>query len=342
MIRVWSGGLALLALTFLVGRVAEGLVARSGSADRGDVRASARWPARSARRSSGTCRTRSRSSPRSIVGSRARRPRGLGLGRRCSPGVGVLFEYPAGLAALVLLVYAALRGGRRAAARVRRAARCPPAHRPRRLRLGRLRRALAALVPLHVERLHLRSSSRTSSASALPTGHGIWTLLIDGHGLLLVSPVLVAAARRARAVPPAPRGSRRRPPRAIALSSAVYTAGYFLPNGGPSPGPRFAAAALPFLLLGLPVRARALARRDARARRRLVGVALFDELTWSVANKLEFLAWPRDDLVARGPLAARRVASCCSPAARRRASSAVAGQASEARGTPDRDAVNAL
>ena len=72
----------------------------------------------------------------------------------------------------------------------------------------------------------------------------------------------------------------------------VYTAGYFLPNGGTSPGPRFAAAALPFLFLGVPF---------ALARWRVVtlllsaisvGMGLFDELTWSIANRLEFLAWP--------------------------------------------------
>ena len=100
----------------------------------------------------------------------------------------------------------------------------------------------------------------------LPTGHGIWTLLLDGHGLLLVSPVLVIAVaglvlfrrrQRLEATVAA----------VIALVFAVYTAGYFLPNGGLSPGPRFATAALPFLLLGLPF---ALARWrvvDARPRR---------------------------------------------------------------------------
>ena len=85
----------------------------------------------------------------------------------------------------------------------------------------------------------------------IPTPHGIWTLLIDGHGLLLVSPVLAIAVaglvrfwHRQRA-----RGRGRRRDRGALL---LYTAGYFLPNGGLSPGPRFAAAALPFLLLGLP------------------------------------------------------------------------------------------
>ena len=79
---------------------------------------------------------------------------------------------------------------------------------------------------------------------------------------------------------------------AIAVLFCVYTAGYFLPNGGTSPGPRFAAAALPFLFLGVPF---ALARWPVVTlvlSAISVGVGLFDELTWSVANRLEFLAWP--------------------------------------------------
>ena len=79
---------------------------------------------------------------------------------------------------------------------------------------------------------------------------------------------------------------------AISVLFCVYTAGYFLPNGGTSPGPRFAAAALPFLFLGVPF---ALARRPVVTlvlSAISVGMGLFDELTWSIANKLEFLTWP--------------------------------------------------
>ncbi len=125
----------------------------------------------------------------------------------------------------------------------------------------------------------------------VPSPNGIWTLLLDGHGLLLVSPVLLAAIaglvlfwRRSRL--------EAAVAIAIAFVFCLYTAGYFLPNGGLSPGPRFATAALPFLLLGLPF---ALARwRSSRSflRPSRSGVGLFDELTWSVANRLEFLTWP--------------------------------------------------
>jgi len=288
LLRVWTGGLALLALTFLVGRVAEGLVAGTGAVTAATLAVGTMAGSLGA--------TVFGHLPDAlvlfaalIVGSRARRARDwvwVGL----LAGVGVLFEYPAALAALVLLIYAALKGGRRAAAWVI-AGVVPPA-----LVLGAYD-WLAFGAPW---RLSYRYTSNVFTpyqtqdffGVGLPTGHGIWTLLFDGHGLLLVSPVLLAAI-------PGLVVFRRRwrleagVAIAIALLFAIYTAGYFLPNGGTSPGPRFAAAALPFLLLGLPY---------ALERRRLitlalvacsVGVALFDELTWSVANRLEFLAWPK-------------------------------------------------
>ncbi len=116
-------------------------------------------------------------------------------------------------------------------------------------------------------------------------------MLLDGRGLLVISPVLLASlvglalyARQARA--------EALTAGAIALAFVAATAGYFLPDGGLSPGPRFATAALPFCLLGLPF---ALERWRARTLLLVaasIGMALFDELTWSVTNALHFLAWP--------------------------------------------------
>jgi hypothetical protein len=288
LLRLWSGGLALLALTFLVGRVAEGLVAGTGAVTAATLAVGTMAGSLGAT-TFGHLPDALALFAALIVGSRAQRARDwvwVGV----LAGVGVLFEYPAGLAALVLLIYAALKGGRRAAAWVVAGA-VPPA-----LVLGAYD-WLAFGAPW---RLSYRYTSNVFTPNqtqdffgvGLPTGHGLWTLLLDGHGLLLVSPVLVAA------IPGLVLFRRRRRLEAgvaiaIALLFAIYTAGYFLPNGGTSPGPRFAAAALPFLLLGLPF---------ALERWRLVtlalvacsvGIALFDELTWSVANRLEFLAWPK-------------------------------------------------
>ncbi len=286
-IRAIVGGAAFLALTFLVGRVAEGLVMRAGAPvavtfGLGTM-AGSLGPTLFSHLQDALCLFGA-----FLIGSRARRPRDwLWVGLLA--GVGVLFEYPAGLAAIVLFVYAAIRGGRRAAAWVL-AGVIPPA-----IVLGAYD-WLAFGAPW---RLSYRYTSNIFTAGQTqgffgigpPTLHGIWDLTFDGHGLLLVSPVLFAAVgglvlfwRRSRleaavAV-------------AIVVLFCLYTTGYFLPNGGTSPGPRFAAAALPFLFLGVPF---------ALARWRVVtlllsavsvGMGLFDELTWSIANRLEFLAWP--------------------------------------------------
>jgi hypothetical protein len=285
--RLWAGGLAFLALVFLFGRVAEGLVAGSGAA------AATTLGVGTMAGSLGP--TLFGHVPDAlallvafVVATRARRPRDwicVGL----AAGVGVLFEYPAGLAALVLVGYAAARSGCRAALATILGG-IPPA-----ILLGAYD-WLAFGAPWrlsyrYTDNVFTSEQQQNLFGVGLPSGHGIWTLLLDGHGLLLVSPVLVMAVAglvrfgRAARLEAWTAGL-------IAFLFAVYTAGYFLPNGGLSPGPRFATVALPFLLLGLPF---ALARwrwPTLLLASASVGVALFDELTWSVANKLEFVTWP--------------------------------------------------
>jgi hypothetical protein len=84
-----------------------------------------------------------------------------------------------------------------------------------------------------------------------PTRHGAWFLFFDGRGILIVSPVLVAAA--AGLVLLWRRGLRAEA--AVCLTVTVIflfaDMGYFEPYGGLSPGPRFFAPALPFLAMGL-------------------------------------------------------------------------------------------
>ncbi len=286
-IRLWSGGLALLGLTFLLGRAAEGLVRGAGMLT-AVVFAVGTMAGSLGPTTFGHLPDALALFAAFVLGTRARRARDwLWVGLLA--GIGVLFEYPAGIAAVILVVYAAARGGRRAA-------------------LWAVAGGLPALVILGGYdwiafgapwRLSYRYTSNVFTGEqqqnlfgvGVPSPNGIWTLLLDGHGLLLVSPVLLAAIaglvlywRRSRA--------EAAVAIAIAFVFCLYTAGYFLPNGGLSPGPRFATAALPFLLLGLPF---------ALARWRIVtlvlaavsiGVGLFDELTWSVANRLEFLTWP--------------------------------------------------
>jgi hypothetical protein len=285
--RLWAGGVAFLVLAWLLGRVAEGLVSGTGAVTTAvfgvGTMAGSLGPT-----TFGHLPDALALFAAYVVGTRARRPRDwLWVGLLA--GVGVLFEYPAGLAALVLVVYAAIRGGARAAG-FAVAGGVPAA-----IVLGAYD-WLAFGAPWrlsyrYTDNMFTPQQTQNLFGVGLPTGHGLWTLAFDGHGLLLVSPVLVMSGAGLVRL-----WKRQRLEAAIAVTIAVvflvYTAGYFLPNGGLSPGPRFAAAALPFLLLGLPF---ALARWRAATLALAalsVGLGLFDELTWSIANRLEFLAWP--------------------------------------------------
>ena len=85
----------------------------------------------------------------------------------------------------------------------------------------------------------------------MPTLHGLREVLVGNRGLLVFSPVVLAAAVGLGLL-------WRRGERAEALLAATVVvlfvlldAGYFLPYGGGTPGPRFLAPALPFLALGL-------------------------------------------------------------------------------------------
>jgi hypothetical protein len=286
-IRVLVGGLAFLALTFLVGRAAEGFVERAGAPvavtfGLGTM-AGSLGPTLFGHLQDALCLFGA-----FILGSRALRAADwiwVGL----LAGVGVVFEYPAALAAIVLVVFAAIRSGPRAALYV-----CAGGV-PAAIVLGAYD-SLAFGAPWrlsyrYTSNIYTPAQTENFFGIGAPTGHGFWTLAFDGHGLLLVSPVLVAAMA---GLVPYWRRDRLEATVAIAIAClfCLYTAGYFLPNGGTSPGPRFAAPALPFLFLGLPF---ALARWPLVTLALAavsVGMGLFDELTWSIANKLEFLIWP--------------------------------------------------
>jgi hypothetical protein len=286
-VRIWAGGVAFLVLAWLLGRVAEGLVPGSGAVTAAvfgvGTMAGSLGPTVFGHLPDALALFAA-----FVIGTRASRPRDwLWVGLLA--GVGVLFEYPAGIAALILLVYAWLRTGPRAAAWAV-AGGIPAA-----IVLGGYD-WLAFGAPWrlsyrYTDNMFTQQQSENFFGVGLPTPNGIWALLIDGHGLLLVSPVLVMAVAGIVRF-----WKRERLEAAVAVAIiavfCLYTAGYFLPNGGTSPGPRFAAAALPFLLLGLPfalVRWRVLTLVLSALS---IGLALFDELTWSIANRLNFLAWP--------------------------------------------------
>jgi hypothetical protein len=84
-----------------------------------------------------------------------------------------------------------------------------------------------------------------------PRFHDALSLLLGGRGLLTLTPVLAVAAA---GVVSLYRSGRRREALtigAVGLAYLLYDAGYWLPFGGGSPGPRFLIPALAFLAVGL-------------------------------------------------------------------------------------------
>jgi hypothetical protein len=78
------------------------------------------------------------------------------------------------------------------------------------------------------------------------------SLLVGGRGLLTLTPVLVVAIAGVIALHR--EGRHRAETRtviAITVAYLLYNAGYWLPFGGGSPGPRFLIPILPFIALGL-------------------------------------------------------------------------------------------
>ncbi len=177
----------------------------------------------------------------------------LAWGRRAelaglAAGAAVAFEYQTALIAIVVACYIALRGARPL---LRYAlASVPPL-----LLLGAYHQA-AFGSPLHTPYRYIANKYTAEQASGffgihLPRLHATYEVMIGNGGLLVISPVVAAAAAglvllwrggaRAEAIVCA----------AVTLLFLVVSFGYFLPYGGVSPGPRFVIPALPFLAVGL-------------------------------------------------------------------------------------------
>ena len=127
---------------------------------------------------------------------------------------------------------------------------------------------------------------------AVPTVHGLWLALGSDRGLLVVSPVVLAALAGLVSL-------ARRGPRVEALVCLVVPAfylvldaGYFDPYGGASPGPRFFAPALPFLALGLVEAYGRWPRVTAVLALVSVAIVSLDTFTWQGIDTSQPLAVP--------------------------------------------------
>lgn len=195
--------------------------------------------------------------------AQALRPRMLALAGLLA-GLAVLCEYPLGITALIVGLYAVLPRGR---GTVRRALHYG----------GGLAAGVAPLLayhwwafgsPLHMSYANAVEETGISGHDVLGLNDGGFfgitiprpgtalELLFSGRGLLTLTPVLVAAIAGV-IVLWRDRSHRHRSEAtviiAIVLAYFLYNAGYWLPFGGGSPGPRFLFPILPFLALGLAI-----------------------------------------------------------------------------------------
>ena len=160
--------------------------------------------------------------------------------------------------------------------------------------------------PLHLSYRYVANQYTKEQANGFfgigaPTLHGAHLLFLDGKGLLVVSPIVVAAA--AGLVLLWRRGLRAEATVCIAVTLLFLFANmaYFEPYGGVSPGPRFFSPALPFLALGLVEAYHRLLVPTALLAIWSVSVTTFDGLTWAMLNRLYYRFTP-NTIWARAPV----------------------------------------
>ncbi len=178
-------------------------------------------------------------------------------------GLAVTFEFQVGLVGVILFVYALTRSGLgRASERLRRAGAYAA---------GAVAGALPMLAfnlwafgdPLELAYGYAVDEPGLTGHDVLglnsdgffginpPSLDGAVELLLANRGLLVLTPIVAMAV--VGVVLMGRRGHRAEANTILAIAAAyfLYNAGYWLPMGGGTPGPRFLIPALPFLALGL-------------------------------------------------------------------------------------------
>jgi hypothetical protein len=177
-------------------------------------------------------------------------------------GLAVTTEYPLLIVAAIVGLYVISRSAASHAARLRRA-------------LTFAAGALAGVAPLLIYNewafgspLHMSYAGAVSQPGA--TGHAVLglnsggvfgitaprlndglSLLFGGRGLLTLTPVLAIAIAGVVAIYRSGHRAEATTIAAVGFAYLLYDAGYWLPFGGGSPGPRFLIPMIPFLAVGI-------------------------------------------------------------------------------------------
>ena len=277
-IRVATSGVLFLALVLLVGRAGEALVAGAGG-----ITAVVLGTATVAAPLAPTFFEHDAAAFFAFVGFlfawRGGERRGTLVPAGLALGIATLFQYDAAIVGAAVVVYAAVGVRRRVGWLLLGAV--PPA-------VARGAYDWAAFgAPFHLSYRYVANRYAGQQRGGffgigVPSLTDLRDTLFADRGLFLLSPVLLAAVAGLWLM--ARRGYRREAFLAgfVTLVFVWLDAGYFLPYGGNSPGPRFLVPALPFLALGIPY---ALARA-CRLTLALAAVSAVltagDGLTWSI------------------------------------------------------------